>query len=97
LAERAKRESAEMRQLLQDQRRRIEQTARQAPDPRQLQLGFSEPERRQLEDDRRAWQRRLSRLGTELDAEPRRIVESYEVRAARLDPVGIVYLWPMTG
>jgi hypothetical protein len=97
LAERAARESMEMRELLQDQRRRIEQTARQAPDLRQLQLGFSEPERRQLEDDRRAWQRRLSRLGTELDTEPRRIVESYEVRAARLDPVGIVYLWPVTG
>jgi hypothetical protein len=96
LAERAARESAAMQELLLDQRHRIEQRSRQAPDPRQLQL-FNDAERRQLEDDRRAWQRRLGRLGEELDTEPRRIAEGYQVRAARLDPVGIVYLWPVTG
>jgi ERCC4-related helicase len=97
LDERAARESAAMRELLQDQRRRIEQTARQAPDARQLQFAFNEAERRQLEDDRRAWQRRLGRLDEELETEPRRIAQGYRVHAARLDPVGIVYLFPVTG
>lgn len=83
--------------LLEEQRRRIEQTARQAPDARQLQFAFNDAERRQLEDDRRAWQRRLSRLEAELETEPRLILDGYEVRAARLDPVGILYLWPVTG
>jgi hypothetical protein len=33
----------------------------------------------------------------ELDTEPARIVRSYEVKAARFEPVGLVYLWPITG
>jgi hypothetical protein len=93
LAERAKRESEEMQRLLLDQRRRIEETSRRTADPRQL----SSADRRQLDDDRRAWDRRLGRIGDELETEPRRIREGYEVRAARLDPVGIVYLWPVSG
>jgi len=60
-------------------------------------LSFSSADRRQLDDDRRAWDRRLGRIGDELETEPRRIREGYEVRAARLDPVGIVYLWPVSG
>ena len=97
LAERASRESTAMRDLLREQRRRILDRQRRTADPRQLELGFSDAERRQLEDDRRAWDRRLGRIDTELDTEPRRIEEGYQVRAARLDPVGIVYLWPVTG
>lgn len=97
LAERAKRESEEMQRLLLDQRRRIEETSRRTADPRQLDLSFSSADRRQLDDDRRAWDRRLGRIGDELETEPRRIREGYEVRAARLDPVGIVYLWPVSG
>ncbi len=97
LAERARRESEEMRRLLQDQRRRIEETNRRSADPRQLDLAFTAADRRQLEDDRRAWDRRLGRIEAELDTEPRRIQDGYQVRASRLDPVGIVYLWPVTG
>ena len=28
------------------------------------------------------------------DREPRRIAEAWTVRAVRVDPVGLVYLWP---
>lgn len=94
LAERATRESAGMRELLNSQRRRIEQRQHET---RQLQFDFNEAERRQFEDDRRAWQSRLGRIDAELETEPQRIIDSYQVRAARLDPVGIVYLWPVTG
>jgi SNF2 family DNA or RNA helicase len=94
LAERATRESAAMRELLEDQRKRIGQSELQS---QQLELVFDEAERRQLQDNRRAWRSRLSRIDTELEIEPRRIEEGYQVRAARLDPIGIVYLWPVTG
>ncbi|MGC8469297.1 MAG: hypothetical protein ACP5NI_05250 [Acetobacteraceae bacterium] len=86
-----------MRRLLQAQLTRIEESLHRGADPRQLVLDFSVEERRQQEDDRRAWRRRLDRLPDELDAEPQRIEAGYQVRAARLDPVGIVYLWPVTG
>jgi hypothetical protein len=72
LAERAVRESAAMRDLLREQRRRILDRQRRTADPRQLELGFNDAERRQLEDDRRAWDRRLGCIDTELDTAPHR-------------------------
>ena len=35
-------------------------------------------------------------FGDELEREPQRIREFYEVRARRIEPVGLVYLWPDT-
>ena len=54
-------------------------------------------ERRQIEADKRYWQKRLEELGKELDTEPARIRQSYDVKATRFEPVGLVYLWPVTG
>ena len=62
----------------------------------QLTLGFDIEERRQLEADMRSWQRRLEQFDRELETEPRRIADFYEVRATRVEPVGLVYLWPDT-
>ena len=84
-----------MRAILETQRARIEQTAA-TRDREQPRLDF-ENERRQLESDKRYWQRRLAGLERELDTEPARIGQSYEVKAARFEPVGLVYLWPVTG
>src|SRR5262249_32260913 len=47
--------------------------------------------------ERRHWQARLTRLETEIRDEPARIRASYEAHAHRLEPVGLVYLWPATG
>ena len=58
---------------------------------------FDEAERRQREADRRAWTRRLEAIETELETEPARIADGYRVRAVRIDPLGLVYLWPRTG
>ena len=41
--------------------------------------------------------RRLKAIETELEIEPRRIADTYRVRAIRVDPIGLVYLWPRTG
>jgi len=32
-----------------------------------------------------------------LQTEPDRIRELYKVKARRIEPVGLVYLWPVTG
>jgi hypothetical protein len=36
-------------------------------------------------------------IGNELTSEPKRVAELYEVKARRVEPVGLVYLWPVTG
>ena len=95
LTERSDAEKRSMIELLQRQRKRIAQTA--GKDDRQLMLDFDQAERRQREADRRAWARRLKAIETELEIEPRRIADTYRVRAIRVDPIGLVYLWPRTG
>ena len=95
LAERSDAEKRSMIELLQRQRKRIAEAA--GKDDRQLMLDFDEAERRQREADRRAWARRLKAIETELEIEPRRIADTYRVRAIRVDPIGLVYLWPRTG
>ena len=53
---------------------------------------------RQLEANRRHWDRCASPpSSTELASEPERIRELYHVKAQRIEPVGLVYLWPVTG
>lgn len=92
LSERGSREAKEMLEILKDQKKRIE---KRSSESHQLELAFSEDEKRQLYADRKHWTRRLDDLKKELDAEPARIQQSYEVRARRIEPVGIVYLWPV--
>ena len=95
LAERSDAEMRSMTELLERQRKRIAEAAGQ--DDRQLTFDFDAAERRQREADRRAWRRRLEAIETELETEPSRIAETYRVRATRVDPLGLVYLWPRTG
>jgi Helicase conserved C-terminal domain len=98
LAQRADRESAEMARLLTEQRSRIEAAMRDAEGPAQLSLMFpDERERRERQADQRAWGRRLEAITHEIGAEPTRIRDGYVVRASRVEPVGIVYLWPASG
>jgi SNF2 family DNA or RNA helicase len=94
LADIGAREAAELERLLTAQRDRIRKAAA-AKDSDQLELDLSDPaERRQRTADRRHWQQRLANLERELAEEPKRVAESYAVRAERLEPIGIVYLWP---
>jgi ERCC4-related helicase len=94
LAKIAIRESRALKLLLEAQRAKIvrESAAREAL---QLELDLSNPvERRQREADRRFWQRRLEALEKEIVDEPARVATSYDIRAQRLEPVGLIYLWP---
>ncbi|MGH7554602.1 MAG: helicase-related protein, partial [Longimicrobiales bacterium] len=96
LHERADREARAMREILESQRQRVEATAARYRDP-QLSLDLDVEERRQLESDKRHWEKRLASLERELASEPERIRDTYEVRAQRVEPIGLAYLWPVTG
>ncbi len=96
LAERGEREASEMAEILRQQRARIEREAAKHAAP-QLELGFNEDERRQLAADRKHWERRLAGLTREETTEPARIRAAFDVKATRLEPVGLVYLWPVSG
>jgi len=91
LTARGKQEAVEMRQILAEQKQRI--LNEQGIKAIQLELL---DEKRQLEADRRYWEQRLQSLEQELINEPTRIENSYEVKAVRVEPVGIVYLWPVS-
>jgi len=96
LTERGEREAQAMRDLLADQEKRIRETIAKQ-DLAQLSLDLGDIDRRQAEADRKYRKGRLDRLAEDREREPRRIVDGYLTRAARLEPVGIVYLWPATG
>lgn len=96
LADRGRREADDLRAVLLAQKARIETERAKSADP-QLQLAFAEDEKRQLAADRRHQERRLADLEKELTSEPDRIRRSFEVRATRLEPVGLAYLWPVSG
>ena len=85
-----------MQEILEGQRKRVEATAARHRD-QQLALDFDPEERRQLEANKRHWERRLAALGQELATEPERIRELYRIRTFRVEPVGLVYLWPVSG
>jgi superfamily II DNA or RNA helicase len=97
LRERGERESKDLRETLEQQRHRVrDELERRKHEPAQLRMGFAEPERRQLEADMRSWERRLEQFDRDLTTEPDRVAGFYEARAQRIEPVGLVYLWPDT-
>ncbi len=96
LTARGQEEAASLRGLLIAQRDRILQQERQAEGPQQLDL-FAEDERKQLRLDGASRRKRLGEVETEIEKEPQRVQQGYQVTAYRLEPVGLVYLWPVTG
>lgn len=100
LARRGEEEALSLQKLLENQRARIVKASSEADrdDPNQFALpGVLEEEKRERAADRRHWANRLARLEREIAEEPARVRSSYEIRAHRLEPVGVVYLWPVSG
>ena len=102
LRDRGEAEAKAMREILETQQKHIAETAAkyEKGDSRVRYLpGFpeNEDELRQLEANKRYWVKRLASLQRELQTEPDRIRELYQVKAKRIEPVGLVYLWPITG
>jgi hypothetical protein len=96
LAKRAEQEATAMRTILDEQKKRVADTAAKYRNP-QMRLEFNDEEQRQLESNQRHWEKRLHAIARELATEPERIRALYEVKAQRIEPVGLVYLWPVTG
>ena len=95
LNERGLKEATEMKKILEQQQQRI--LARQQ-ETQAIQLSlFPEEEQRQVDADRRYWQKRLLSLSEELVKEPARIEAIYQVKAVRIEPVGLMYLYPVSG
>ena len=97
LASRGDKESRDLRQTLERQRDRVKAELEKHENQAQLELALSTAERRQLEADVKHWRQRLRRFAQDLEREPERIRSFYKVRAQRVEPVGLVYLWPETG
>ncbi len=95
LANRGTKEAAEMKKILEEQQTRILKCQEESKAV-QLSLPFIE-EQRQLDADRRHWEKRLQAIAVELISEPARIEAAYKVKAVRVEPVGVIYLWPISG
>jgi hypothetical protein len=93
---RADDESRKMRDILEEQKKHLHDTVARYSRQDQLTLQFNEEEKRQLEANQRYWDKRLISLEEELKTEPDRIRAQYQVRAQRVEPIGLVYLWPIS-
>lgn len=94
-------EAEEMQRILLAQKKLIQKTLkeRQPANPNQIEWGWAkgeEEQKAQHEADTRHMEKRSVEIEKELDSEPRRIREQYEVKHHRLERVGLVYLWPAT-
>ena len=97
LRERGEREARDLDETLRRQRERIvEELNRHEGQYKQITLAFDEEERRQLQLNMRYWRMRLDQFDRDLEREPGRIRAFYQVQARRVEPVGLVYLWPET-
>ena len=97
LRHRGEREAKDLRDILERQNERIQdELAEHERGFDQLTFGFADEEKRELETNMRAWRIRLDQFHRDIESEPRRIQEFYEARARRVEPVGVVYLWPET-
>jgi CRISPR/Cas system CSM-associated protein Csm2 small subunit len=108
LIERGEKEASEMKNLLEEQRNRIlkeiqkYQKDNTKDNSKGIQLDlpfmkdFNNDEKRQLEADIRHWNKRITELEKEITSEPIRIQNTYQVKADRVEPVGLVYLWPIS-
>lgn len=96
LAARGKAEADEMKRILETQRKRILDELGKSVDL-QLKLFETDDEKRQLESNRRYWQRWIDNVEGDLQREPARIIDFYTTSSYRIEPVGIAYLFPSKG
>jgi hypothetical protein len=95
LAARGQAEGESLKQILRDQRALIQRTL-ESREEAQLELDFDPREREQRERDLVHMRRRLEQIDHEIVVEPKRLAAAYEVTLRRLEPIGLVYLWPGT-
>jgi superfamily II DNA or RNA helicase len=95
LSKRGDDEADSMRRVLEVQKRRVLAELGRY-DQSQLLLNI-DLEKRQLESNRRYWDKWLANVDCDLTREPDRVRQFYQVASFRIEPVGLAYLWPVTG
>jgi hypothetical protein len=96
LKDRANIESEALRGILEGQRQAILDVIHGRT---QLHFDFAEQDkeqRKQFEDDLKYMEQRLPIIDKEVESEPEQIRDLYRVILSRLEPVGLIYLWPET-
>ena len=97
LTRRGESEARSLRLTLERQRNHVQEEVDRGKDElQQLKLGLDRERERALESNMRHWKERLEQFGRDLEEEPERVRQFYEVAAQRIEPVGLVYLWPDT-
>jgi len=96
LRTRARAESAALLKILDTQRAHIEKALKRRA---QQELPFGPAEReakQQWQDETAHLETRLAAAAKERDTEPAAVEALYQVALKRLEPVGLVYVWPQT-
>ncbi|CAN5189080.1 hypothetical protein BH09MYX1_BH09MYX1_11190 [soil metagenome] len=93
LAQRARRESDELRTLLERQRGAIDKAEARLRQSDLFDVQDKE-QKRQIDLDLKHLERRRGEAALELTSEPKAIEALYEVRMSRLTPIGLVIAWP---
>ena len=102
LTKRGEEESAGLVKILEDQRKRVQAELKKADlDWMQATLPLDderrkqdEAERKQRKADMKYWGDWLANVDGDLEREPVRIRDFYTVKSHRIEPLGLVYLWP---
>lgn len=96
LATRGRREADQLRTIMVRQRDAIRRrlSGTQISLFSSVDVAAERAQKKQLEDDLRHMEQRLTTISAELETEPVMVAHGYEVMRARLEPVGLVYLWP---
>ena len=97
LSERGRIEESRLADTLKAQKLRVLAALnRETAAGQQLNLAFSPEEQRQIQANIRAWDRRIEAFDRDIETEPARVRELYKVATRRVEPLGLVYLWPDT-
>lgn len=96
LAARGEAEERKLQRTLVEQQNRVATELAKQRNTKQMSFAFNDDEKRQMEADIKSWERRLVQFDEEIRTEPSRVRALYDVRTDRLEPLGVVYLWPET-
>ncbi len=91
---RATREAKDLHALLVAQQKRIRETLEGT---KQQSMQFTDEERKQALSEQAHQKKRLAEINRELVDEPKRLKGTYDVHARRVEVLGVIYLWPVTG
>jgi len=94
LGRRCEREVADITEILHSLKSSLQEELKKETMPEQLEMTFSEEEKRQVRRDRRALEDRLARIDGEIELETRSIESRYASPSDHTFPVAVVFVVP---